>query len=133
MTTSKATYHALNGLTLTIDGLEFGVGDKLTILNSGFAVLMARNSAGEAWLEQNTGSFPAGPAWGELPGPGFTDDPVVLAMALRAWHRTGEQPLEPMLVIPTHEAARLELVARGIPSLDGVPLIFENGRLVPQP
>ncbi len=133
MTTSKATYHALRGLTLTIDGHEFDVGNKLTILNAGFAVLVATDPAGQAWLEQHTGSFPAGPGWGDLPGPGFTDDPVVLAMALRAWYQTVSQPIDPMLVIPTQTAARLELESRGIPSFEGVPLILENGRLVPQP
>lgn len=133
MNTTKATFDALSGLTLTIDGLQFDVGDKLTVLNAGFAVLMAKDQEGKAWLAQNTGGLPAGPNWDALSGPGFTDDPVVVALALRAWHWTVDQPLDAVLDVPTTEAAKAELAARKVPSLDGVPLIMEDGRFVPLP
>ncbi len=133
MNITKANYDPLQGLTLTIDGLRFSVGDKRTILDAGFACLMAQDPGGEAWVSSRTGGFPAGPGWDEQQGPGFTQNPVVVALALRVWGLDDDSDLDRLLAIPTSDEARAELSRRRIPSYDGVALVMDHGRLVPKP
>jgi len=112
MNLTRASHDPVAGLQLTIDDLRFAVGDKLSVLEAGYAVLLAEDAAGEAWLAANTGGLPASSEWAALPAPGFVNDPVVVELALRAWHGelgAGEVP------VPTVAEAVAALAGRGLP------------------
>ncbi len=87
------------------------------MLNAGYALLMPANQAGRFWISRHTGGLPAGPGWNDLPGPGFTDDPVVVAMALRIWRWNIDQSDGPdpagdgsVLVKPDRPIKRLTIL-----------------------
>lgn len=112
MNLTSASHDPVAGLQLTIDDLRFAVGDKLSVLEAGYAVLLAEDAAGEAWLAAHTGGLPASPEWTELPAPGFVNDPVVVELALRAWHGELASGAVP---VPTVAEALAALARRGLP------------------
>ena len=133
-----AEFDPLCGIIVTIDNIEFFVGDKLTFLDLGFSPLIAWGTDGSqdaiekaaAWKQKHCKQLPPMPD-GRLDSKDFTDDPVIIELAQRAWHNE-IQPGE--VDIPSRDEAVEALKRRGVPKLlDGRPARIHDGRFEPVP
>jgi hypothetical protein len=95
-------------LEVIIDGRQFRVGEKYTILELGFVVYIMVGQDDEDWLRENGDVIPADPSDSReeiRSGHGvlITADPVLVALAIESWwSRNGiPKPQDVSLPIPT--------------------------------
>jgi hypothetical protein len=100
-------------LSVRVDGFLFSMGEKYTVLEMGFAILLAGESGreierwllvnGERIFNDNGFSRPALRSGG---GVLLTSNPVLFALAYKQWWHVNGEPLQQgPLAIPTHESA----------------------------
>jgi len=75
-----------HSLHLRIDGHHVTTGEKYTIIELGYAVLLAKDDAAQAWIDGLAEMIPADVELGrnEVSG-GVTADPVVVALSYADW------------------------------------------------
>ena len=135
MKIERATYDALDGLAVWIDGLGFAVGEKRTFIDLGYALLMRLSldvdeKRFQRWMAENCKKLPPTQEF-RFDSKDWTDEPVIVEIAQRAWH--GELD-EGEVQIPSHDEAVAALKRRGVPKLlDGRPARIHDGIFEPVP
>ena len=86
----QSARHGLHCLRLRISGHRLTTGEKYTIIELGYAVLLAVDESSISWLAENTESIPADPNWGRglltgSRGMAITSDCVVVALSYWDW------------------------------------------------
>jgi hypothetical protein len=99
-------------LHLVIDRHRVNAGEKYTIIEMGYAVLLAANDESNSWLAEITETIPPNPdgSRGRLSGgdgSAVTSDPIVVALSYQDWWARNTDGFEPgrEMPIPTREEA----------------------------
>ncbi|HEY8749635.1 MAG TPA: hypothetical protein VIM11_16750 [Tepidisphaeraceae bacterium] len=107
----ESAYMGQDCLRLKIDGVDVFVGDKYTILEMAYAVLLAIDASSHSWLTEMSETIPADPEDGRneltgCDGMTITSDAVVVALSYQDWWaRNSENFIPGPLRIPSRDEA----------------------------
>lgn len=110
----QAARHGIHSLHLRINGHHVVAGDKYTIIEMGYAILLGVDESSYRWLDRISKTVPAdeGGGRGSLrggDGMAVTSDPVIVALSYTDWWARNTEGFKAgrSLRIPTQEEAAL--------------------------
>jgi hypothetical protein len=113
----QSARHGLDCLFLRIDGHRVTTGEKYTIIELGYAVLLGVDDSSSTWLNTITETIPAEPTQGRglltgSEGMAITSNPVVVALSYLDWWARNSDGFKAGRSLPIPSIEQAERIAR---------------------